>query len=252
MENGIAHLYGLIGVPLSHSFSKRYFSEKFEREGLADRKYELFPIASINQLPALITDHPKLRGLNVTIPYKETVIPFLDEVRSEAATIQAVNTISVREDGLTGYNTDVYGFETSLRRFLQEHHAQPQGALVLGTGGASKAVCYVLDKLSLPFLKVSRNAEKGDLTYENIDERIIHQHELIINTTPLGMAPYIEAFPTLPYEYLTSRHLLYDLVYNPGRTAFLLKGARRGCPVKNGLEMLHLQAERSWAIWNSP
>lgn len=251
MENGIAHLYGLIGYPLSHSFSKRYFSEKFEREDLADRKYELFPIASVEELPALIADHPVLRGLNVTIPYKERVIPFLDDVRSEAAAVGAVNTIAVRENGLIGYNTDVYGFETSLRRFLQEHHAQPAEALVLGTGGAAKAVCYVLDKLSLPFLQVSRNAERGDLTYEDIDEKIIRQHELIINTTPLGMAPDIETFPILPYEYLTSRHLLYDLVYNPERTAFLTKGARRGCPVKNGLEMLHLQAERSWAIWNS-
>lgn len=251
MEKHIAHLYGLIGYPLSHSFSKRYFTEKFEREGLSDRRYELFPLPAIDKLPELIKRFPELRGLNVTIPYKEVVLPLLDEVQGEAAAIGAVNTIAVRKEALIGYNTDVYGFETSLRRFLEENGARPGAALMLGTGGAAKAVAYVLGNLSIPFLRVSRNPERGDLIYEEIDQGLMDRHQLIINTTPLGMAPGIETFPILPYEYLTSGHLLYDLVYNPERTAFLRKGARRGCPVKNGLEMLYLQAERSWAIWNS-
>jgi shikimate dehydrogenase len=244
-------LYGLIGYPLSHSFSQCYFTEKFEREGIADCAYELYELKQMDELPALLAGEPRLRGLNVTIPYKEAVIPYLDEVRAEARGAGAVNTIDIRDGQLTGYNTDVYGFEISLRRFLNDNEADPAAALVLGSGGAAKAVNYTLDKMGIRRATVSRSRSRGDLKYEDIGGTALDQYTLIINTTPLGMAPNIETFPILPYEYLTPGHLLFDLVYNPGKTIFLEKGERQGCAIKNGLEMLYLQAERAWAIWNT-
>ncbi len=243
-------LFGLIGYPLSHSFSKRYFSEKFAREGIEGAAYELFPIPEIGDLPQLLDRHPDLRGLNVTIPYKEAVIPFLDRLDEEAAAVGAVNTIRIDASGLTGFNTDVYGFEQSLRAFLDDQQATVDRALILGTGGAAKAVAYVLQKMGIGFFFVSRRPADDRLTYEQLDARVLEKHRLIINTTPLGMAPRTDSRPALPYERLGAGHLLYDLVYNPERTRFLEQGAQHGCPGMNGLEMLYLQAERAWAIWN--
>ena len=248
----IKHLYGLIGYPLEHSFSKRYFTEKFAREGIAGHAYELFPIPDIGDLPRLVTAHPNLRGLNVTIPYKEAVLSFLDELDSGARAVGAVNTIRIREGRLQGFNTDVYGFEVSLRRFLAAAAAPPGSALVLGTGGASKAVRFVLDRLSIPYLVVSRDRRRADLDYAALDKTTLVAHPLIINTTPLGMAPHADTCPDLPYGALTEKHLLYDLVYNPEKTLFLAAGEKRGAATKNGLEMLFLQAEQAWALWNAP
>jgi len=246
------HLYGLIGFPLEHSFSKRYFTEKFAREGIAGHAYELFPLRAIEELPGLVSSRPHLRGLNVTIPYKEAVLPYLDTLDKGAAAVRAVNTIRIRAGRLKGFNTDVYGFEVSLRGWLKAAAEKPAAALVLGTGGASKAVRFVLDQLSIPYLTVSRDRQRGDLDYGALDAPLINAHQLIINTTPLGMAPHTDSRPELPYHLLTSVHLLYDLVYNPEKTVFLAEGEKRGAVTKNGLEMLFLQAERAWAIWNTP
>ena len=247
----LTHEYGLIGYPLEHSFSKRYFTEKFDREGIAGHVYQLFPIPAIEELPGLLAAHPKLRGLNVTIPYKQAVLPFLDALDENARAVGAVNTIRIRDGRLQGFNTDVYGFEMSLRRFLQTAAASPAAALVLGTGGASRAVRFVLERLQISYLLVSRHAERGDLVYEALDRDLLSAHSLIINTTPLGMAPAVETHPDLPYQYLTAAHLLYDLVYNPEKTVFLAKGEKRGAVTMNGLEMLYLQAEKAWDIWNA-
>jgi len=241
-------LYGLIGYPLSHSFSKSYFTEKFEQAGITDSYYELFPLESIEQFPSVLKQYPNLRGINVTIPYKEAVIPFLDELDEGARAIGAVNCIKVEQGRLYGYNTDAYGFEQSLLEFLKTNNAQPEQALVLGTGGAAKAVVFVLQQLHLPFQWVSRDADKGDLTYEAISS--LEEYPLIINTTPLGMAPRIDTFPDIPYHCLSGRHLLYDLVYNPLETQFLQKGAAQGAATQNGLPMLYYQAEKAWSIWN--
>ncbi|MVT10934.1 shikimate dehydrogenase family protein [Chitinophaga tropicalis] len=240
-------IYGLIGYPLSHSFSKGFFAEKFAKEGIKDCLYDSFPIPSIEELPALITRYPELQGLNVTIPYKEVVMPYLDELSPAAAQIRAVNCIHFKDGRKTGYNTDAIGFRRSLEPLLQSHHNK---ALVLGTGGAAKAVQYVLDSMNIPYKLVSRKASPGTITYEQLDEEIMSSHKLIVNTTPLGMYPNVEAAPELPYDLISSGHLLYDLIYNPAVTAFLQKGADRGAVIKNGHEMLILQAEASWEIWN--
>ena len=247
------YLYGLIGYPLSHSFSKRYFNEKFRREGLEDYHYELFPLEKIEALPALLKAHPGLRGLNVTIPYKQQVMSYLDKLEEGAASVGAVNTIKIREGRLTGYNTDVYGFERSLRQFLEDNEAAIAGlqALVLGTGGASKAVAFVLQKMGIQFQLVSRNNKPGTLTYQKLNETLMQNHRLIINTTPLGMLPKVETYPEIPFQYIGPQHLLYDLVYNPEKTAFMARGSQQGAAVHNGLAMLHLQAEKAWEIWNS-
>ena len=336
---GYSRLFGLIGYPLSHSFSKRYFSEKFAKEGIEDCYYELFPIKNIEDLPRLIKEYPNLRGLNVTIPYKQAVIPYLDEVESSAKAVGAVNTIKVENGKLKGFNSDIYGFEVSLKNLLasanilpnpttQEprattppppptphepratsheppttnhepratshqpratnheppptNHLKPKpqppkpttqppqpnpqpptpktynpqpptqtlSALILGTGGAAKAVAYVLNQLGIEYLKVSRDEKKGNVTYEQIDANFLNEYRLIINTTPLGMSPKINTFPQIPYTSLGKDHLLYDLVYNPELTSFLEKGQANGAVIQNGLEMLYLQAEKSWAIWN--
>jgi shikimate dehydrogenase len=240
-------VYGLIGYPLSHSFSKGFFAEKFEKEDIKGCLYDSFPIPAIEEFPALLTQYPDLCGLNVTIPYKQAVMPFLDELSPAAADIKAVNCIDFRNGKKIGYNTDAIGFRRSLEPLLQSHHDK---ALVLGTGGAAKAVQYVLKSLNIPYQLVSRQAAPGNITYDQLDEAIMASHTLIVNTTPLGMYPNVDASPELPYQLISSRHLLYDLIYNPATTAFLQQGADKGATIKNGHEMLILQAEASWEIWN--
>jgi shikimate dehydrogenase len=246
------HLFGLIGYPLSHSFSKKYFSDKFLKEGIKNCYYELFPLKTIEEFPKLINDFPNLKGINVTLPYKESVLSFLDEIDEDAKEVGAVNTIKIESGKLSGYNTDVYGFENSLVHFMEKNPLKPiHNALILGTGGASKGMKYVLKKLKFSYLMVSRNRKKGDLTYEDLDEKILSNCQLIVNTTPLGMAPKTNDFPKLDYDKLNSNHFLFDLVYNPEKTVFLAKGIEQGCSVINGLSMLYLQAEKAWEIWNS-
>jgi len=244
--------YGLIGYPLSHSFSQAYFTEKFERLGLTDYTYRLFPLEHLDELPALLRAHPHLQGLNVTIPYKEAVLPYLHRLSPEAARIGAVNTVRLEKAGLSGYNTDVIGFEHSLVGFLKGVALAELKALVLGTGGAAKAVVYVLDRLGIAHTLVSRRPESGDLVYDQLTPRLLETHRLIINTTPLGMYPNVHTRPELPYDALGSGHFLYDLVYNPEKTLFLIEGEKRQAWIHNGLAMLQLQAEAAWKIWNPP
>lgn len=239
-------LYGLIGYPLSHSFSPAYFKKKFSEQGI-DAVYELFPIESIYDFPQLLRKNPDLVGLNVTTPHKVTVIPYLEEIDSVAAEIGAVNCITIRNGIKKGYNTDATGFEQSLNPLLQPQHTL---ALILGTGGSSRAVAYALTQLGIPFQKVSRHEAKGVLTYEKITGDIITQHKLIINTTQLGMYPNVDTAPLIPYDCISDHHLLYDLTYNPEESKFLSLGKERGAAIKNGFEMLQLQAEAAWQIWN--
>lgn len=246
--------FGLIGFPLSHSFSKRYYDAKIERLRITDIAYALYPIESIALFPQLVADDPELLGVNVTIPYKIQVMDFLDGLSPEAEAIAAVNCIRIeRSEGqkpvLTGYNTDVYGFAESLKPLLRPWHGQ---ALVLGNGGAAKAVKYALTQLGIGYRVVSRSPGAGDYAYGRLDAGIIAAHPLVVNTTPLGTHPAVDGCPDIPYGSLTDRHVLYDLVYNPAETAFLKKGLAQGATVKNGLEMLELQAERNWEIWNRP
>ena len=254
--------FGLIGYPLSHSFSKKYFTEKFEKENIGNARYECYPIESITRLPQLLANEPELVGLNVTIPYKEQVMNLLDELDPKAARIGAVNTIRIQNGKLKGFNTDYDGFKNSLVKWTGARPL-PEKALILGTGGASKAVKAVLEDLGIAFRFVSRKPAPGILTYQDLNistsqhiNTSTHQHintlTLIINTTPLGMSPHTESLPDLPYEQLTSSHYLYDLVYNPLITAFMQKGIDAKCRVKNGLEMLFGQAERAWEVWNAP
>jgi shikimate dehydrogenase len=240
--------YGLIGYPLTHSFSQKYFTEKFVREGIQGCVYENFPIKSIEELPAVLAD-AGLCGLNVTIPYKEQVLSFLGARSAVVEAIGACNCIRIEGGRLTGHNTDVVGFEQSLLPKLGSHHRQ---ALVLGTGGASKAVVYVLGKLGIAYRRVTRRpkAGSGDLGYDQVDAAVMAGHTLVVNTTPLGMFPKVEEAPELPYEAVGPEHYLFDLVYNPARTLFLQRGEARGAVVENGHEMLLLQAEESWRIWN--
>jgi shikimate dehydrogenase len=241
--------FGLIGYPLSHSFSPAYFAGKFAREGYTDCSYEAFPIPSIDQLIALIADNPGLEGINVTIPYKKAVIPFLQNTTEAVKQTAACNCIKIKNGSLTGYNTDVTGFEKSLLPCLKPSHAK---ALILGTGGAAAAVEYVLKKLGIAFLFVSRNKQAGKniLTYDEVGKEVLAEYKLIINTTPLGMYPAVNDCPHILYEYITADHYLYDLIYNPGQTLFLKKGAEKGAATKNGSDMLIIQAEESWKIWN--
>lgn len=243
--------YGLIGYPLSHSFSKKYFTEKFQHEGITDHQYELFPIANIKSLPDLLSENPSLCGLNVTIPHKVSVLCYLNEVDEAAEKIGAVNCISIKNfegsNYLKGYNTDAYGFEESLKPLLGLQHTR---ALVFGDGGAAKAVKYVLEKLNIQYQVVVRTAAPGAILYAEITPEILASHQLLINTTPLGMSPDIDTYPEIDYSQLGSEHLAYDLVYNPLETTFLAKAAERGAAIKNGLEMLYKQAEKAWAIWN--
>lgn len=244
--------FTLIGYPLSHSFSKKYFTQKFEKENIPHHEYFLSPLEKIENFPKLLFAHPNLAGLNVTIPYKEKVIPYLDEISEEAKAIGAVNTIKIKDGKLKGFNTDVYGFEKSLVDFLTKKEKQivVKNALVLGTGGAAKAVVFILKKLGINPILVSRKKEKGDLTYNDLDTIIFDKYRLIVNTTPLGMLPNLEGCPDLPFHRMNAKFYLYDLVYNPEKTVFLKRGESQGAAIKNGLEMLHLQAEKAWEIWN--
>lgn len=240
-------LYGLIGYPLEHSFSPEYFKQKFLAENTT-ALYRLFPIKDISELKPLIKNHPALRGLNVTIPYKSQVFSYLDDVDDIAAKVGAVNCIKIQDRKLTGYNTDVHGFTESLKPLLKSYHNK---ALILGNGGAAKAVKYSLRELGIDYTVVSKSNKPSVITYSDISEEIIEEYHIIINTTPLGMYPDIERYPAIPYQLLTDKHLLYDLVYNPAQTEFLKKGEKYGATTKNGQEMLQLQAEASWRIWNS-
>lgn len=245
-------LFGLIGYPLSHSFSKKYFSEKFETEGILNASYELFELPKIEDFQQLIKQQPNLHGLNVTIPYKQAVIPYLDELDTSAKRVGAVNVIRFQEGKRIGYNSDYYGFKQSLQNWLPKDNKN-LNALVLGTGGASKAVAAALTDLEIPFYLISRKAAGSSLSYEQLQESpaILQQPRLIVNTTPLGMAPNTDAAPPIVYDQLNSEYFLYDLVYNPTETRFMQLGKEKGATVKNGLEMLHLQAEKAWEIWNS-
>jgi shikimate dehydrogenase len=239
-------MYGIIGHPLLQTFSPGYFKAKFEQLGL-EESYHKFPLAAIGGLKTLLQTYPELKGLNVTIPYKEAVLPFLDELEDTAREIGAVNTIKIRDGKLKGYNTDVTGFRDSLQPLLQPQHTS---ALVLGTGGASKAVAYVLRRLGIGYRFVSRTPAAGTLSYSMLDQRTIEEHLLIINTTPLGMFPHVTDAPAIPYEHLGKLHLLYDLVYNPAETLFLLRGKEQGAATQNGYNMLIGQAEAAWKIWH--
>lgn len=241
------HQLGLIGYPLSHSFSPSYFSNKFEKEQIEGWEYKAYPIADISMFPNLWKEQPGLIGLNVTIPYKQQVIPFLDRLDESASSIGAVNTIKKEGNELVGYNTDVYGFEFSVKELLAGKKINQ--ALILGTGGASKAVEYVLSKLRIPYQLVSRTSGKGILTYDEINPDTLHENQLIINTTPLGTYPDTDNCPRLDYNYINERHYLLDLVYNPPKTLFLKQGAKNGAKTLNGLLMLHQQAEKAWQIW---
>ncbi len=240
--------FGLLGKNISYSFSKSYFSEKFEREGLS-HSYENFDIPFIELFPKIISETPNLKGLSITIPYKETVIEFLDELDEDAEKIGAVNTIKIlKNNKLKGYNTDHFGFQKSLESFLP---LKKQTALILGTGGASKAVAFALSNLGFDFKFVSREKSSYTLTYSNLDKSLIEEYLLIVNCTPLGTFPNIEDCPPIPYQFLTENHLLYDLIYNPAETAFLKHGKSQQTQIVNGLEMLEIQAEKAWQIWNS-
>ena len=273
--------YGLIGYPLGHSFSRKFFTEKFEKEEI-DAQYLNFEIPSIEEFPEIIKNNPELRGLNVTIPYKQQVMQYLDEISEEAKAIGAVNVVRIerpspqpspimgretmrnagnKPDGLPikgdmseglrgsliGYNSDVIGFVESIRPLLKAHHKK---ALILGTGGASKAIRYGLEKkLGMKTMFVSRSAREGMITYEEVTAEVLKEYEVIVNCSPVGMYPHVDECPALPYEAMNENNLLYDLVYNPLETLFMKKGAEQGATVKNGLEMLHLQAIASWKFW---
>jgi shikimate dehydrogenase len=244
-------IFGLIGQTVSHSFSKSYFDEKFFREGLRDHHYELFPLKNIGEIENLIANTKGLTGLNVTIPYKEQVIKHLDEVDPAAKKIGAVNVIRFKDEKRIGYNTDMDAFYETIEKWLPKD--KKFKALILGTGGSSKSVQEALIKLKIPFKLVSREASRGNYTYEDLEKKpsIISESNLIINTTPLGMHPNTNTMPPIDYELLTPDHYVYDLIYNPARTMFLQRAEMRGATAKNGLEMLHVQAEKSWAIWTS-
>lgn len=243
--------YGLIGFPLGHSFSAAYFTRKFQEEEIA-AEYNNYPMQSVDDIRTFVSDTPQLQGFNVTIPHKESVLPHLDELSIAAQQIGAVNVVKVERNNngirLLGYNTDFIGFRDSLRPLLTE---RVHKALVLGTGGASKAVTYALRSMDIEPQLVSRTRRKDILSYEDLDREIIKNHPLIVNCTPLGTFPNIEGAPPIPYEHLTAENILYDLVYNPSETRFMILGKQQGAVVKNGLEMLHLQAQAAWKIWNA-
>lgn len=246
------NIFGLLGKNISYSFSKVYFTQKFSESGLTDHIYLNFDLPEISELP-LILDRYKsnLKGFNITIPYKQEIFKYLDDTDRVAADIGAVNVVKVLENKkLKGYNTDSYGFENSIRPLLKPYHKK---ALILGTGGASKAVLYILNKLGLETTLVSRSADKkpGMISYDDLSKKVINKNLIIVNATPVGTYPDIDHAPDMPYKYLTSKHLLFDLIYNPSETTFLKYGKDAGATIKNGLEMLELQAEKAWEIWNS-
>ena len=250
------NIFGLLGRTLSHSFSKGYFTEKFEKLGIEkENKYELFELKTIEEFPDLLKKYgDQIKGLNVTIPYKQEIIPFLDEIDEAAKKIGAVNTIKIVNDtgkkSLIGYNTDYWGFRWSLEKWMEFNEIKPKKALVLGKGGAAKAVVVALADLGVAVQYVSRKKEADTITYDELTESVMNEHLLIVNTTPLGMYPNTENCPEIPYKYLSNKHLLYDLVYNPLETLFLKKGIENQVKsVHFGLEMLHGQAEKAWEIW---
>jgi len=243
-------LLGLIGFPLSHSFSKKYFEQKFCEMNLLDFSYQNFELKNISEISNLISQLPNLQGLNVTIPYKKEILNYLTDIDSDAKKVGAVNTLKIFEKKIIGFNTDIFGFRKSLTSFLDEKFDSK--ALILGTGGAAKAVAFVLQELKMKFYFVSRGIKnEKTILYSEIDKQVIENHRLIINSTPVGMFPDVEKFPLLPYEFLTSQHFLFDLIYNPEETKFLELGKKYFCKTKNGLQMLHYQADKSFEIWNS-
>ena len=242
-------LYGLLGKNISYSFSRGYFTDKFENLKLKKSKYVNFDLQNIEDFPTIIDDNEHLKGINVTIPYKEDIIPFLSKIDKTAKKIGAVNTIKFTKRGnLKGYNSDVVGFENSLIPLLKKHHKR---ALILGTGGASKAIAYALKRNDIKYKFVSRNPEgKKEISYNSLTKEVMEKHTIIINSTPLGTFPDIDKCPNIPYQFITKNHILYDLIYNPAISTFLSKGKEKEAITKNGLQMLELQAEESWRIWN--
>ncbi len=244
----LQHRFGLIGKNISYSFSKRYFIQKFKELGLDNYSYENYDFQNIEEFKSLISSNSNIKGCNVTIPYKESIIQFLNEIDSKAEKIGAVNTIKFTNKGTIGYNTDAYGFQKSIEPHLKKHHTN---ALILGTGGASKAVKYVLEEMGIICVYVSRKPLKNQIGYTDLDEKIIKKHTVIINCTPLGTYPNVNLKPDIPYLYITKSHLLFDLIYNPNKTAFLSAGEEYGACICNGQDMLENQAEEAWRIWNS-
>jgi shikimate dehydrogenase len=245
-------LFGLIGFPLSHSFSAKYFAEKFESENISDAEYRLFPLENISEIISLLKLNPDLQGFNITIPYKVAILPYLDHITEVAKSVGAVNCVKIERSKsdiiLTGYNTDVFGFKESMVPFLKPFHSS---ALVLGTGGAAKAVCYTLNELGIKFTLVSRSGnDESTLNYTQLSKKTICDNLLIINTSPVGTFPDVDKCPDIPYQFLTNKHLLFDLIYNPSETKFLKLGREAGATTLNGAKMLVLQAEKSWEIWN--
>lgn len=240
--------FGLLGRNINYSFSKGYFTKKFSTGNFLGCTYENFDIPEITAFPEIIKSNPDLKGLNVTIPYKEIVIPYLDKLSKKATKIGAVNTIKItKKQKLKGYNTDYYGFIKSLKPLLQPHHKK---ALILGTGGASKGVAFALKELGISYTFVSREVKKNAISYNQITVETFDDFQIIINSTPVGTSPNTDAFPLIPYEYFTEKHIAYDLIYNPAETQFLKKAAAQGSQIKNGLDMLIFQAEKAWEIWN--
>lgn len=248
MVDVLRRRFGLLGRNISYSFSKGYFTEKFNNEVFLGNTYENFDIAEISHFEGLLKNNPDLTGLNVTIPYKEQIIPFLDKLSKKAALIGAVNTIKFTKKGkLKGYNTDYYGFKKSLKPLLEPHHKK---ALILGTGGASKGVAFALDELCILYTFVSREAKENIIDYDLINATTFDNFQIIINCTPVGTSPNIEACPNIPYEFFTDKHIAYDLIYNPEETQFLKNAKANGATIKNGYDMLIFQAEKAWKIWN--
>ncbi len=239
--------FGLVGKNISYSFSKGYFTKKFTDLKLNDHSYENFDLQEINDFQKIVQQN-NIKGLNVTIPYKETVIPYLDELDAKAKKIGAVNTIKISKKGVKGYNTDAYGFQKSIMPFLKEQHTK---ALIFGTGGASKAVAFVFKELNIAYTFVSRKPAKNQLSYQDLHAEIFKKYTILVNCTPLGSHPNIDLRPDIQYQYITSEHLLFDLIYNPEKTAFLQEGEKRGAAICNGQRMLEFQAEKAWEIWNS-
>jgi shikimate dehydrogenase len=245
-------IYGLIGYPLGHSFSAAYFAEKFAREGIANAEYRLFPLKGIEELPDLLKLHPEIKGLNVTIPYKQKVLPYLADCLGPAKEIGAVNAIAVTEQGLIGTNTDAYGFEYALAPWLLAHQEKPDIALVLGTGGAAAAVGYVLRRNQMPYHLVSRNAGSESISYAQANQILASKQQvLVVQTTPVGMAPNIECAPPIDLSLFCARHFVFDLIYNPAETILLQRAAAQGAITQNGLEMLYQQAEAAWNFWEA-
>jgi len=252
-ENEIAQsrLFGIIGYPLAHSFSQKYFTDKFQNENISYTSFTTFPIENVVSIKDILQENPNLKGFAITIPHKKSILDYLDDSTEEVKAMGACNCVQIKDGKLKGYNTDVLGFELSFKPLLQPHHTQ---ALILGSGGAAAAVKFILTKLGITFLTVSRynaNNEEGVITYNDLNESIMQQYSVIINTTPLGTFPKVEEAAPIPYESITAKHYLFDLVYNPAETTFLQLGKEQGATIKNGYDMLILQAEANWEIWNS-